>query len=154
MNLKKFCICVALLASVLVIDGGALIANAQSIAYSGTVVDLQGNARVGTDVAVSVFFLNDGRLINAFDSSNPDIVAGKKLRYDASTAQFFLPIRVADLPTGDVSIRLRFAIRGQIISEVDWLTGKKSLALDVVVPDPKPVTCSCSRPVRRRLFCR
>jgi hypothetical protein len=87
-----------------------------------------------------VFFQNSNQQpIGAFDGNNQEIAARNQLAYNPATARFYLPIRVADIPSSDAAVMLRFVISGQIISEVRFLSALKSLELDVVVPDPVPI---------------
>jgi hypothetical protein len=113
-------------------------APSSDVVFSGRVVDLQGNPRIGKGVTAQVFFLNGGQLTNAFDRADPRFANGAEFSYNPATARFFLPIQEGAIPSGDVSVRLQFVIDGQIISRVDFLSAKSSLTLDVVVPDPKP----------------
>ncbi len=145
----------SLIAILLIGEGRPLVGQTVApVVFSGRVVDLQGKPRVGVNVISEVRFQNNGQPFNAFDARDPSIASRRKVPYDSSTAEFFLPIRVANTPSGDAGVSLRFIIDNQVISEVNFLSALNSLQLDVVVPDPVPVQpCYPRRRVFRRHRC-
>lgn len=116
------------------------------VEFTGTVVDLAGAARAGVNVTPQITAQDSN--VDLLDRNDPAILAGT-LAYDPTTARFFLPIREDLLPAGDVTVRIRFSLEGQVFGDVQFLSGLVSQDLTVVVPGPEPKACKCKQRCRR-----
>jgi hypothetical protein len=129
---------------------GAGACQAQMI--TGTVVDLEGNARRSANVTINV---SGSVVLGPLQPSVLDIAAlGGRPLFDRGTGTFRIPINPAALSRGDNTVRLDFSgTQGAVILEetrIDKLDGTKNHDIQVVVPK-KRFSTYCA-PRGRRLF--
>ena len=130
----------------------ASLCKAQTI--SGTIVDLNGNARINANITVRV----TGSVVRGPQRFNVVDLArtGGRPLFEPSSGTFSIPINSTALSSGDITVRLEFSgDQGSVILEetvVDKLDGTKSHNLHVVVPQKRrPAYCwSCCRRCFRR----